>query len=59
MEKRFIKGKTAQTYLHDNRNDPYQLKNLAAENPERIQELTGVLSRILGVYDDPWLKTPV
>ena len=52
-------GKPARAYLHDNREDPYQLKNLAADRPEKVRQLTGVLLEILKQYDDPWLGSPV
>ncbi|MCP4450036.1 MAG: sulfatase [Planctomycetes bacterium] len=54
-----VEDKATKYYLHDNKNDPYQLNNIAADNPERIQDLTSVLNRILASYDDPWLKTPL
>lgn len=52
-------GKATKFYLHDNKNDPYQLNNIAAHNPERVQALTLVLNRMIGVYNDPWFATPV
>jgi arylsulfatase A-like enzyme len=36
-------------YLHDNQNDPYQLNNIAAENPEIVRQL-------IEEELDPWLE---
>ena len=52
-----VKGKTTLYYLHDNKNDPYQLENIAAREPERVEDLTSVLNRMLKGYHDPWLNT--
>lgn len=49
-------NKPNEYYLHDNVNDPYQLKNIAGENPVLVKELTGVLEKMLRKYDDPWLE---
>ena len=50
-------GKPAETILHDNVEDPYQLKNIAAEAPERVDKLTNELEKTLAKYGDPWLKS--
>lgn len=44
-------------YLHDNASDPYQLKNIADENPQLVRELTAVLKEMLAKYNDPWVKS--
>jgi len=44
--------------LHDNRNDPYQLKNSAQENPSLVRELIrSELTPWLERTRDPWLKS--
>ncbi len=42
--------------LFDNEKDPYQLKNIAAENRSLVGKLTGNLSRWLARTRDPWSK---
>ncbi|MFC1637251.1 sulfatase-like hydrolase/transferase, partial [Planctomycetota bacterium] len=42
--------------LHDNINDPYQLKNVADTKPEVVRELTQELEELLRKQNDPWLK---
>ena len=54
-----VEDRATKYYLHDNKHDPYQLNNIAAHHPERVQELTLVLNRMIGAYNDPWLQTPV
>ena len=49
--------KPAQSVLHDNREDPYQLKNVAAERPDVVAELTEELNRWLRKNNDPWLHS--
>jgi len=49
--------KPVETTLHDNLNDPYQLKNIAAGEPELVAELTKELEKWLRKNDDPWLKS--
>lgn len=43
-----------QTILHDNRNDPYQLRNIAPEKPAMCRELLGQLHSRLADVGDPW-----
>ncbi len=44
-------------FLHDNRADPYQLVNIAAEHPDIVQRLTRTeLRRWLRRIGDPWLQ---
>lgn len=52
-----VKGKANKYYLHDNRNDPYQLKNIASERGDLVEELSKVLDKILKKYNDPWRKS--
>jgi arylsulfatase A-like enzyme len=40
--------------LHDNRNDPYQLENIADQNPNVVRELTLELKEWLRKTNDPW-----
>ena len=42
--------------LHDNKKDPYQLKNITAEMPEVVKELTSEMETWLKKTNDPWLK---
>jgi N-acetylglucosamine-6-sulfatase/uncharacterized sulfatase len=44
------------TVLHDNRSDPYQLKNIAPEHPQIVRKLTGELTDWLNRLDDPWMQ---
>ncbi|AQT67303.1 Arylsulfatase [Anaerohalosphaera lusitana] len=44
------------TILHDNKADPYQLKNIADEKPEVVTQLTEKLNAILARNSDPWLQ---
>ena len=41
--------------LFDRKEDPYEMKNLAADNPEKVKELSSELGRWLKKYNDPWL----
>ncbi len=50
-------GKPEEVFLHDNVNDPYQLKNIADEQPELVTFLRKTLEKTLAQYNDPWLKT--
>ncbi len=52
-----LPGRENEIFLHDNQNDPYQLKNIAAENPDLVRQLTKELNTILKKYNDPWLKS--
>jgi arylsulfatase A-like enzyme len=40
--------------LHDNREDPYQLKNVANRNREIVRELKNELAQWLRLTGDPW-----
>jgi hypothetical protein len=40
--------------VHDNQEDPYQMRNVAAERPALVKELTEELSRWLERTGDPW-----
>jgi arylsulfatase A-like enzyme len=50
------KDNQRQVLLFDRKSDPYQLKNIAGENPEALKELTSMLKDWLVKYQDPWLK---
>ncbi|MEI7422950.1 MAG: sulfatase-like hydrolase/transferase [Prolixibacteraceae bacterium] len=41
--------------LFDRKEDPYEMKNLAADNPAKVKELSSELGRWLKKYNDPWL----
>ena len=46
-----------ETYiLHDNQRDPYQIRNVADENPTVVKELTNELNHWLEKTKDPWLQ---
>ena len=49
-------GKSDEYVLHDNINDPYQLKNIADNEPQIVRELTKKLEKWLRKNNDPWLK---
>ena len=52
------KGKPVGTVLHDNVADPYQLKNIAADRPDLVKQLTDAeLIPWLEKTADPWLET--
>jgi hypothetical protein len=40
--------------LFDNQNDPYQLKNIAENNPTIVRKLTAELKQWLKKTNDPW-----
>lgn len=42
--------------LFDNRNDPYQLKNIAYTNPDIVKDLKSELKIWLEKTGDPWIK---
>ena len=52
-------GAAEQLILHDNRADPYQLRNAAADNPALVRELAAELDGWLERTGDPWHRTPV
>jgi arylsulfatase A-like enzyme len=43
-----------ETLLFDNKQDPYQLKNVAASRPEVVRRLSDELKKWLDRTDDPW-----
>ncbi len=44
-----------ETVLFDNRNDPYQMKNIAVDHPEVVREMKDRLGEWLSKTKDPWL----
>ena len=48
------KGQAERFVLYDNEKDPYQLGNIAADNPELIRALTAELNQWLEKTNDPW-----
>lgn len=50
-------NKTVKTILHDNINDPYQLKNIAEQKPAIVKELTRKMESWLKKFHDPWLHS--
>ena len=50
-------GTPVKMVLHDNREDPYQLKDVAGDRPEVVKQLTAELERRLRRNDDPWLES--
>ena len=52
-----MEGKPHECVLHDNVNDPYQLKNAADLKPQVVVELTRELETWLRRNSDPWLKS--
>jgi uncharacterized sulfatase len=42
-------------HLHDNREDPYQMKDVASERPEAVAQLRTELGDWLQRTDDPWV----
>ena len=49
------KNKPEQVVLHDNVNDPYQLKNAAAKLPDVVKKMTAEMNARLKELKDPWL----
>jgi len=49
-------GESTKLTLHDNIDDPYQLKNIADERPDIVARLTETLQQWLKKNDDPWLQ---
>jgi hypothetical protein len=43
--------------LYDNREDPFQLTNVADNNPQLVRELTDELGQWLEKTKDPWPET--
>jgi len=54
-----IPDKPTEYYLHDNKNDPYQLRNIAEERPDLVKQLMFELEKTILPYNDPWLETEV
>ena len=52
-----VEKKPNEYMLHDNVTDPFQLKNIADEKPEVVNELTKELEKWLRKNNDPWLKS--
>lgn len=53
-----MEGQPVRKVLHDNRNDPYQLQNIAAEQPETVVKLIeSELNGWLQKTGDPWLES--
>jgi arylsulfatase A-like enzyme len=50
------KGKKEKYILHDNERDPYQMHNIADDNPEIMRELDQDLKEWLEKTNDPWLR---
>ena len=50
------KGKDEVYFLYDNEQDPYQMQNIAKDNPDVIKQLTEELKVWLKKTNDPWLK---
>ena len=50
-------GAGEQLILHDNRADPYQLRNAAAANPALVRRLAAELDGWLERTGDPWQRT--
>lgn len=50
------KGDTISKILHDNKLDPFQLKNIAEENLDLLEEFQNKLSSKLKEINDPWLQ---
>ena len=51
-------GAAEQLILHDNRADPYQLRNVAADDPALVRDLAAELDGWLQRTGDPWQRTP-
>ncbi len=49
------KDKPEQVVLHDNVNDPYQLKNAAAKLPDVVAKMTKEMNARLKELNDPWV----
>lgn len=48
-------GESEHVTLHDNQKDPFQLRDLAADDQERVADLTAELNRWLSRTNDPWI----
>ena len=49
-----FKDKPKKYILHDNRKDPFQLKNIASQRGDLVEKLSKELDKILRKYNDPW-----
>jgi len=49
-------GKVVDEILYDNLNDPYQLKNVAASNPDLVNRFSKQLMKRLTEIDDFWVE---
>ena len=49
-----FKDKPKEYFLHDNRKDPFQLKNIASKRGDLVEKLSKELDKILRKYNDPW-----
>ena len=49
-------GLTESVVLHDNQQDPYQLRNIAADNRELVASLSQELDLWLRKTNDPWVR---
>ena len=49
-------GKEKTIVLYDRLNDPYELKNIAPENPELVKEFTRETAKWIIKNKDPWIK---
>jgi arylsulfatase A-like enzyme len=52
------RGSERDVVLHDNREDPYQTRNFAADRPSVVQDLLGELKGWLERTGDPFLDSP-
>lgn len=50
-------NKAVETVLHDNIDDPYQLKNITQKKPDVVKELTREMESWLKKFNDPWLNS--
>lgn len=48
-------GETVDYILHDNVNDPFQMENIADQNPDLVKNLETVLLDKLAQIGDPWI----
>jgi arylsulfatase A-like enzyme len=49
-------GETTNTILFDNKNDPFQLKNIAADHPGLVDKFEHQIFGKLADINDPWVK---
>jgi len=53
------KGKTAESYVYDNVNDPFQMKKLDPNTVEATPQLKKELVKLLKKTRDPWVKDKI